>query len=375
MANEIAHNPAIMEAFEQEAEAAEGSPSFLQKRMVKAKSLLSSLSRHGSTDPADARRQAVMDLLHSQGTKLHSTLLIALANQIKADPFAKVKKLIQDLIERLLQEAADEANQKGWCDKATADAEQKRTYVVEKVAELNSQSAELEATIGKLTQELKVLHEEIPDLEEKQEEATSMRKEEHAENQATVMEAEAGLEAVNEAIDILDKFYKTAAKESVDLGLVQKGPLDDAPDSGFDNGEAYTGAGGEAGGILGMLDVIKSDFERTISVTNKAEKANQQEYEKFMLESSKSLAEKKMAEEQKTEQKDNAVDELTSADEDLRAQTDILKIAIKELLELKPTCIDTGMSYEERVARREDEIESLKKALCVLQQFQDYGPG
>lgn len=68
------------------------------------------------------------------------------------------------------------------------------------------------------------------------------------------------------------------------------------------------------------------------------------------------------------------MDELASADEDLRAQTDILKIAIKELLELKPTCIDTGMSYEERVARREDEIESLKKALCVLQQFQDYGP-
>jgi len=374
MANEIAHNPAIMEAFEQEAEAAEGSPSFLQKRMVKAKSLLASLSRHGSTDPADASRQAVMDLLHSQGTKLHSTLLIALANQIKADPFAKVKKLIQDLIERLLQEAADEANQKGWCDKATADAEQKRTYAVEKVAELNSQSAELEATIGKLNQELQVLHEEIPDLEEKQEEATSMRKEEHSENQATVLEAEAGLEAVNEAIDILDKFYKTAAKETVDLGLVQKGPLDDAPDSGFDNGEAYTGAGGESGGILGMLDVIKSDFERTVSSTNKAEDQNEKEYQKFMTESSISLAEKNMADEMKTSQKDDAIEELESADEDLRAQTDILKVAIRELLELKPTCVDTGMTYEERVARREDEIESLKKALCVLNASEEFGP-
>jgi len=339
---------------------------------VKAKTLLSQLTRH-TDSPADAGRNAVMDLLQSQGTKLHSTLLVALANQIKADPFMKIKKLIQDLIERLLQEAADEANQKGWCDKATADAKQKRDYAVEKVAELNSQSAELEATRDKLHEELEILAVEIPDLETKQEEATSMRKEEKADNEASVMEAEAGLEAVNDAIDILDKFYKTAAKESVDLGLVQ-GPLDDAPDSGFDNGEAYTGAGGEAGGILGMLDVIKSDFERTISVTNKAEAANQKEYQKFMLESSKSLAEKKMAEEQKTKQRDDAVDELSSADEDLRAQTDLLKIAIRELLKLKPTCIDTGMSYEERVARREDEIESLKKALCVLQQFQDYGP-
>lgn len=373
MASENAHNPEIMEAFEAEAEAAEGSPSFLQKRMVKAKSLLVALSRHSSADP-DAAKNAVMDLLHSQGTKLHSTLLIGLANQIKADPFAKVKKLIQDLIERLLQEAADEANQKGWCDKATADAEQKRTYAVEKVAELNSQSAELEATIAKLSEALEVLGVEIPELEQKQEDATAMRKEEKSENQATVMEAEAGLEAVNEAIDILDKFYKTAAKESVDLGLVQKGPLDDAPDSGFDNGEAYTGAGGESGGILGMLDVIKSDFERTISTTNKAEATNEKEYQKFMTESGKSLAEKKMAEEQKTNQKDDAITELESADEDLRSQTDILKVSIRELLELKPTCVDTGMSYEERVARREDEIESLKKALCVLESQEEFGP-
>jgi len=372
LASQNAHSDSVMEAFEAEAESADSSPSFLQKRMVKAKTLLSQLTRH-TDSPADAGRQAVMDLLQSQGTKLHSTLLMSLASQIKADPFMKIKKLIQDLIERLLQEAADEANQKGWCDKATADAKQKRDYAVEKVAELNSQSAELEATRNTLREELEVLAIEIPELETKQEEATSMRKEEKADNEAAVMEAEAGLEAVNDAIDILDKFYKTAAKESVNLGLVQ-GPLDDAPDSGFDNGEAYTGAGGEAGGILGMLDVIKSDFERTISVTNKAEAANQKEYQKFMLESNKSLAEKTMAKEQKIKQKDDAVDELASADEDLRAQTDILKIAIKELLELKPTCIDTGMSYEERVARREDEIESLKKALCVLQQFQDYGP-
>ena len=35
-------------------------------------------------------------------------------------------------------------------------------------------------------------------------------------------------------------------------------------------------------------------------------------------------------------------------------------------MELKPTCIDTGMSYEERVARREAEIDALKQALEVL---------
>jgi len=76
-----------------------------------------------------------------------------------------------------------------------------------------------------------------------------------------------------------------------------------------------------------------------------------------MTESGKSLVEKKMADEMKTQLKDEAIDELESADTDLRAQTDILKVAIRELLELKPICIDTGMRYEEHVARREDETE------------------
>lgn len=245
----------------------------------------------------------------------------------------------------------------------------KRRNAVESVAELNGQMAELEATESKLREELEILTAEIAELGEKQEQATKMRKEEKSENSVNVMEATAGLEAVEQAIDILDKFYKTAAKEGVEL--VQKGPLDDAPGAGFESGEAYTGAGGESGGILGMLDVIKSDFERTISLTEKSEASAEQEYMAFMTESGKSLAEKNMAHEQKTKQKDTTIEEYESANEDMESQTALLRLSIKTLLELKPTCVDTGMSYEERVARREDEVESLKKALCVFQNFHD----
>merc|ERR1712241_1237745 len=96
-----------------------------------------------------------------KGQQLKSTLLMSLANHISADPFAKVKQLIQELIERLLTEAANEANQKGWCDKATKDAEQKRDYAAEEIATLNSDMAKLEALINKLTVELAELAEAI----------------------------------------------------------------------------------------------------------------------------------------------------------------------------------------------------------------------
>merc|ERR1719387_1933315 len=162
-----------------------------------------------------------------------------------------------------------------------------------------------------------------------------------AENANTVSEAQAGLKAVNQAIDILDKFYKTSAKAKVDLSLAQKGPLDDAPDAGFDNGEAYKGAGAESGGIVGMMEVIQSDFERTISETKKAEAAAEKEHLEFMTETGKSLAEKTMAEKEKTKLKDETDNNFNDAEDEMTAQTKILVTSIKELMELKPTCIDT----------------------------------
>merc|ERR1712196_320449 len=115
--------------------------------------------------------------------------------------------------------------------------------------------------------------------------------------------------------------------------------------------------GGETGGILGMLDVIKSDFERTISETEKAEAEAAADHLEFMTKSSMSLAEKTMAHKQKTTEKEDAVEKINTANDSLDSQSATLDEAINELLELKPVCVDTGMSYEERVARREDEIE------------------
>merc|ERR1719316_1414024 len=147
--------------------------------------------------------------------------------------------------------------------------------------------AKQEATSAKLAEEIATLQKEIGELNKDKAQAEKERKDEKAENANTVSEANAGLAAVKMAIDILDKFYKTSAKENVDLSLAQ-GPLDDAPETSFETGEAYTGAGAESGGIIGMMEVIQSDFERTISETKEAEEQAEQEHLAFMTESQKS---------------------------------------------------------------------------------------
>merc|ERR1719454_1161485 len=305
LAESVTSSDSAMQAIEAEAEISEqedGPASFLQKRSIK---------KHSS--PEDARAM-IVSLLKGKGQQLHSTLLMSLSTRIAADPFAKIKKLIQELIERLLTEAANEANQKGWCDKAMADAKQKRTYAADEIADLNAKLAKLEALSDKLGEEIKELSDAIDKLNAARAEAEKNRKEEHEENTHTIMEAKAGLEAVTMAIDILDKFYKTAKKATVDLSLAQ-GPLDDAPDAGFEIGEAYKGAQAEKGGIVGMLEVIQSDFERTIKETAEAEKKAAQEHLEFMTETGKSLNEKTVALKEKTKLKDETDQNIADADE------------------------------------------------------------
>jgi len=363
LADAVANDDSAMETIEAEVESVEDAPGFLQKLQIKAH----------SQKPDDAARDIIISLLKGTGMKLHSTLLTGLASRISADPFAKIKKLIQELIERLLTESANESSQKGWCDKAMADAKQKRTYAADEIEGLNSKMAKLAGLSDKLGLDLATLAEETKTLNGNVAEAEKARKEEKTENANTVTEADAGVAAVRMAIDILDKFYKTAAKESVDLSLAQ-GPADDAPDAGFGNGESYNGAGAESGGIIGMMEVIESDFVRTIAETKKAEDSSEQEHLEFMTKSGMSLAEKKMATKEKTRLKDETDSNFNDAEASLGSQTIILTTSIQELMELKPTCIDTGMSYVDRVAMREQEIASLKKALCILGAYAEFGP-
>merc|ERR1719428_856931 len=309
-----------------------------------------------------ALKEKVIKSLVASGKKLGSAVLASLAMRVAADPFLKVKKLIQDLIERLVTEAAEEATKKGWCDTELGKATHTRDSNMDTIMELNAELEGLEATKAKLEEEIATLTTEIADLNESLTKETKMRADEKAENMDTLDKAKAGLAATKDAYDVLQAFYKKSAKGKV--SLLQASPVDaDAP--AVPSG-AYKGGQQKAGGILAMLDVIISDFERTIKVTTKAEKASHREFVEFERTSKTSIA-------SKTTGKSQAESDLKSTDsaivagmDDLTKHMTILDESLKELEDLKPACVDTGMSYAERVQKRKDEIDALKKALCEL---------
>merc|ERR1719446_2012195 len=102
-------------------------------------------------NPAQAR---VALYLQVKSKELNSRILATLAVRVDADPFVKVRKMIRDLIQRLQEEAAEEAEHKGWCDTELSTNEQTRKEKTEQVEMLHAEIDELEATIAKLTEEI-----------------------------------------------------------------------------------------------------------------------------------------------------------------------------------------------------------------------------
>merc|ERR1719181_2349214 len=99
-------------------------------------------------------QKQVASYLKSQGKKLHSRLLSTLAERIVTDPFKKVKKMVKDLIVKLMEEAQAETEHKGWCDMELATNEKTRSKKTEAVETLHAEIDELQASIAKLTEDL-----------------------------------------------------------------------------------------------------------------------------------------------------------------------------------------------------------------------------
>merc|ERR550537_370471 len=54
--------------------------------------------------------------LQNQGKKLGSKVLSMVALRVAADPFKSVKKMIKDMVVKLMEEATEEAEHKGFCE-------------------------------------------------------------------------------------------------------------------------------------------------------------------------------------------------------------------------------------------------------------------
>merc|ERR1719454_518508 len=116
-----------------------------------------------------------------------------------------------------------------------------------------------------------------------------------------------------------------------------------------------------------MLEVILSDFANLEADTRAAEAEAQKSYDGFMVESKRTKATKTRKIEMNTADKASAERKLAEDTKDLKGTQDELLAADRYYEDLVPQCVDQGMTWEERVAARQAEINSLKEALQILE--------
>mmetsp|Transcript_74135 Transcript_74135/g.197654 ORF Transcript_74135/g.197654 Transcript_74135/m.197654 type:complete len:609 (-) Transcript_74135:32-1858(-) len=259
-----------------------------------------------------------------------------------ADPFAKVKGLISEMIDRLEKDAAAEASQKAFCDKEYAKSKAKKQETESSIESLSAKINRAEARVAKLKREIATLTDELSTIAADQSEATKLRQEQHAAFLVAEKDYSDGLEGLNQALKILRDYFGTS--------LLQQ--------------SKSTGA---ASSIIGILEVAESDFGKLLAEAREVESSAQAEFDQMSEDNKIATATKKQDVKYKNEEIVELTHALSENNNDRSGEQEELDAVMTYVSKLNDQCIAKVEPYEERKRRREQEIEGLKNALEILE--------
>merc|ERR1719511_79009 len=123
------------------------------------------------------------------------------------DPFAKVKGLIQDMIETLEKEAEADATEKAFCDKELAETNAKKDAKTTEIEKLSTKIDQMTSRSEQLKGEVAELEKALSALAKAQAEMDKIRLEEKEAYAKAKAEMEAGIKGVQLALKVLREYY------------------------------------------------------------------------------------------------------------------------------------------------------------------------
>jgi len=299
---------------------------------------------------ADLKNTEAVQFIKNLAKKNKAPALAQLASRINsamrlshgADVFAKIKGMVSDMIEKLEEEQAAAAELKAWCDKEIAEATAKKEDATAELEKLNTKLEADTAHSAKMKEEVATLQKELADLAARTEEMNKIRAEEKAVYEKNRPEMEQGLKGVKLALKILNEYYAKADK-------------------------SHSASSGGASGIVGLLEVVESDFTKGLTEMIATEEAAVAAYESETKDNEITKTTKEQDVKYKTKEfttLDKTIGEVTKDRDGVQDELDSVNAALKAL---DKKCTYKVESYEERKARREAEINGLKEALEIME--------
>merc|ERR1712187_909149 len=257
------------------------------------------------------------------------------------DVFKKVKSLIGAMIERLESEADEDATQKSFCDKEISESNTKKSDKTAEIAKISNKIDQMSARSAQLKEQVAAVQKSLAELASSQAEMDKMRRDENAAFQKNKADMEQGLEGVKIALKVLRDYY---AKDD----------------------KAHAAAEGAGHGIIGLLEVIESDFSQALAEFISVEETSAAAYDKQSKENEIEKTTKEQDVKYKNKEAadlDAAISEASSDRAGVQTELDAVNEYLKSLA---AQCITTGgvlgteghnaETYEMRVARRQKEI-------------------
>merc|ERR1719281_1524703 len=227
------------------------------------------------------------------------------------------------MIAKLLQEAADEATQKAFCDKEIGESTASKEDKEGKLEKVNARLEKAESSTATLTEEVTKLSKEVAENDAAMKTATEVRQKEKSDFAVVEKDLSESQEACAAATEVLREYYEGAS-------LVQGSARARSAES--------VDTEGDGSGILGVLEVAESDFAKGLAEARSVESQSQAEYDK-MMQDAKTL---KMTKEMEIKGKQSELKSLktTAVDltEDKTGLTGELDAVVAYLDKLKPQC-------------------------------------
>jgi chromosome segregation ATPase len=259
-----------------------------------------------------------------------------------ADPFAKVKGLITEMISKLEADGEADATHKAYCDKETSEITTKKGEKTAELEKLNTGIDEMSSRIAVLEEEVSTLMGELATIAQSQagyDKWFAEIKETIASNKADM---EAGIEGVKLALKVLREYY---AKD----------------------GKSHNAAEGSGSGIIGLLEVAEADFTKTLAEMTESFTNQKAAWEQTTKENELTITAKKQDVKYKTEEITTLKKSLSETNGDATGVKAELDAVLEQLKNINKMCVAKAEPYEEKKQRREAEIAGLKEGLAIIE--------
>jgi hypothetical protein len=315
--------------------------------------------------------QSGMELLRRTAIKTGDIRLLKLVQKqpSESDPFAEISAEVDTFIADLVQEEADDLAEKEKCEK---DRHEKNAAVEMESKAIDTNTARIERWNGYVAEAQKVVEElikEIKVLQDQKTDAEAQRAKEHAEFNVALEDDTAAVEVVGNAIKVLSDFY---AKENLALSFVQvqktqqpAGEAPTPPPSTWEEG-GYKGAGAESGGVVGLMEMIKTDIGKDIQKADQEESDAVAAYEKLVADIDADILSLETHKSNKELEISDDEGSISSEKTERGSNQDEMKAHLDYLASIAKRCDYMAAEFENRKIARNEELDNLHKAKAVF---------